>query len=152
MITKPPHRFDAQIGADGLELFPQEAHIDLHMVFHRVGVIAPDPLQEGLLGDIAAPGLQQKPHHVKFPGGQADALLPAPEDPGGEVQLRVSIAQLVHLFALPAQQRVDAGDQLPAVEGLGQVIVGAGIQALHPVQKIGLRGEHQNRHGAVLAA
>ena len=47
------------------------------MVFHRVGVIAPDLGQDGLLGDNPPAGLQQVAHDLKFPCGQARFLLPA---------------------------------------------------------------------------
>ena len=51
-----------------------------------------------------------------------------------------------HDFAAPPGERSQAGEQLAEIERLGQVVVGAGIEAgdslLHRVE----RGEHQNGH------
>ena len=121
------------------------------MVFHGVGVIAPDLLQEGLLGDVPGAGLHEKAHDVEFPGGQAHFTF-RPEDAGGQVQLGVAAAEQIHLIALASQEGPDAGQQFPAVEGLGQVVVGAGIQALDAVHHVGFCGEHQDGDGAVVAA
>ncbi len=50
-----------------------------------------------------------------------------------------------------AQQGAQAGQQLLALEGLDQVVVGAGVQALHArVQRLA-RGEDEDRHVAALA-
>ena len=47
-----------------------------------------------------------------------------------------------------AQQRADARQHLLEMEGLGHVVVGAGVEALHLVAPAVARGEHQHRHGA----
>ena len=47
-----------------------------------------------------------------------------------------------------AQQRAHARQHLLEMEGLGDVIVGAGVEALHLVAPAVARGEHQHRHGA----
>ena len=44
-----------------------------------------------------------------------------------------------------AQQRARAGQQLAHAERLGQVVVGADLQAQHAVDLLGPRGEHQDR-------
>ncbi len=51
-----------------------------------------------------------------------------------------------------AQQRADAGQHLLQVERLGDVIVGAGIEALHLVAPAVAGGQQQHRHGAAGAA
>jgi hypothetical protein len=58
-----------------------------------------------------------------------------------------------------AGQRVDppengfhAGDQLQNAERLGDVVVRAELQAEHPVQLRGFRGQYQDRHEALVAA
>ena len=50
-----------------------------------------------------------------------------------------------------AQQRAHPREQLVALEGLHQVVVGAGVEALHARVHGVARGEHQDRHVAVLA-
>ena len=49
----------------------------------------------------------------------------------------------------PAQQRPDPRQQLAALEGLHQVVVGAAVEAVDPVLGLGAGGQHQDRHVAV---
>jgi hypothetical protein len=49
-------------------------------------------------------------------------------------------------------QRPDAGQQLVEAEGLGQVVVGAGVEPAHHVLGGVTRGEHEDRRGPALAA
>ena len=51
-----------------------------------------------------------------------------------------------------AQQRADARQHLFEMERLGDVVVGAGVEALHLVAPAVARGQHQHRHGAAGAA
>ena len=48
-----------------------------------------------------------------------------------------------------AQQGLDADDEDVQVEGLGQVVVGAGFEAFEDVFGAGARGEHQDRRVAL---
>ena len=50
----------------------------------------------------------------------------------------------IDLGALPAQQGVDAGQQLPGVKRLGEVVVGPRVQTGDAVLQAGAGGEHQN--------
>jgi hypothetical protein len=54
--------------------------------------------------------------------------------------------------AAAAGQRAHAGFELVEVEGLGQVVVGAGVQAQHPVAHGAARGEDQHRGAQALGA
>ena len=47
-----------------------------------------------------------------------------------------------------AQQRADARQHLLEMEGLCDIVVGAGIEALHLVAPAVARGQQQHRHGA----
>ena len=47
---------------------------------------------------------------------------------------------------LPPQVRADAGEQLAEPERLGEVVVGAGLQADHDVHLVGARGQHDQHH------
>ena len=51
-----------------------------------------------------------------------------------------------------AQQSADARQHFLHVEGLGDIVVGAGIEALHLVAPAVARGEDEHRHLAVGAA
>ena len=42
------------------------------------------------------------------------------------------------------EQGIDAGQQIPDVKGLGQIIVCSGIQPLNAVFQFGTSGEHQD--------
>ena len=73
----------------------------------------------------------------------------------GEVELELAEAVNVSVSArgrarrpggrLAAQHRVDARHQLARVEGLGQVVVGAHLQADDAVDVVALGGEHDDR-------
>ena len=57
--------------------------------------------------------------------------------------------QAISLVAWPAraaQQRADARQHFLHVEGLGHIVVGAGIEALHLVAPAVARGEDEHRH------
>ena len=121
------------------------------MVLHGIGVEAPDTREQHLFREVIALGLEQEAHDVELLGGQAHALRAADEHAGGEIERGVAEAQLVHLIALPPEQRVDAGQQFARVERLRQVIVGAGVQALDPILELALGGQHQDRRRAALS-
>ena len=48
-----------------------------------------------------------------------------------------------------AQQGPDPGQQLLALEGLDQVVVGAAVEAVDAILGLGPRGQHQDRHVAL---
>src|SRR3984893_6493576 len=57
-----------------------------------------------------------------------------------------------HRAGGPAQHALDAGQQLARVEGLRQVIVGAGLQPNHPVDRVARRRHHDDADPAALLA
>jgi hypothetical protein len=59
-------------------------------------------------------------------------------------------AQLVH-HLLQARQRAHPGEERDVVDRLGEEVVGAGLQAAHPVRDVGKRGDHDQRDVACLA-
>ena len=120
------------------------------MVLHGIGVEAPDARKQHLFGKIIALGLEQEAHDVKLLGGQAHALRAADEHAGGEIECGIAETKLVHLIALPPEQRVDAGQQLTRVKWFRQVIVCPGVQALDPVFQLAFGRQHQNWCGAAL--
>ena len=66
------------------------------------------------------------------------------EGPAGEVQA-AALVGVGRLGGDPAQDRADAGEQLPRVERLGQVIVGAQFQPEDPIDILRLRRQDQDR-------
>lgn len=73
-------------------------------------------------------------------------MLSAPQERAAVDSIQRCIAQgeLIDLGALPAQQGVDAGQQLPGVKRLGEVVVGPRVQTGDAVLQAGAGGEHQN--------
>ena len=57
---------------------------------------------------------------------------------------------LAALGGTSAQQRADPGEQLLERERLDEVVVGTGVEAVHPVAHAGARGQHQHRHAVAL--
>ena len=68
MIAHSADGFNPHIGADACQLFAQEPDINLNMIFHSVRIISPYSGKDGFFGEIAAAGLKEKPHNVKFSG------------------------------------------------------------------------------------
>ena len=58
---------DGHIGADAGQLFPQKADVDLHIVFHGIGIIAPDLGQNHFLGDTLTCRLNLLPNETDEP-------------------------------------------------------------------------------------
>ena len=80
--------------------------IHIYVIFHRVRVKAPNLGKKRFLGKIIAPRLEQKAHHVKLPGRQADTVFPAHKRAGGKVEGGIAECQLVDLRTLTAQKCV----------------------------------------------
>ena len=66
----------------------------------------------------------------------------------GDVHLDVGISQLLagQRRPHPAKHGADAGDQLARAERLGDIIVGAGLEAADAVALLAARGQHDDRH------
>ena len=69
---------------------------------------------------------------------------------GVGVELQVADLERGGAARRPApQQGADPCQQLAALEGLDEVVVGAAVEAVDPVLGLGPRGQHQDRHVAV---
>ena len=91
--------------------------------------------------------------HRLFPRGQGQRLLVEAEAPGAEVVDQGAAA--LQLFATEhaaAQQAPDPRLQLGQFERLCQVVVGAEIEAVHPVLHLAARSQHQHRQGLAAPA
>ena len=132
------------------QLPPQEGDVYLHVVVLGVGIIAPHLQQQLLLGHHAALAAQQQLQHIVFPAAQPQGPLPAGQLERSRLQPQVPEGNGIVGFGLaaaPAQQRTDAGQQLVGLEGLGQIVVRAAVQALDPVGYVAAGRQHQHRHG-----
>ena len=125
---------DRQAGIRGLQLPPQV--VDMHGDRVRVGLFVDTVkllLQHGFRYDTPEP-----PHHLledrQFPAGQIDRRLGNREVSPDCVEPDISgVERYSQHPTRTAEESLDPGDQLGQREGLGQIIVGAGIEAADPV-------------------
>jgi hypothetical protein len=97
------------------------------------------------------------PHQVlqqgELPGGQLDVGLRAPDPPGRRVQGQVTRPELCGPGDRAApEQRPQPGGQDHVRERLGQVVVGAQIQAVRLVVLAVLSGQDEDRYPVLLGA
>ena len=97
-----------------------------------------------------APGvMHQIGEQPVFVAGELDRIAVDRDAAGARVEPHGAAVELAFGVAGgAAQQRAHARQHLLEVEGLGDVVVGAGVEALHLVAPAVARGEHQHRHGA----
>ena len=140
-IISPPPPADSRID------------IDLHVVVLRVALKAPDLVDQGLLADDGAADAHEDAHEGELLLTQADLLVPVAEVAGGQIQLQLAKGELVHdHLPLPPGQGPHAGQELRHLEGFGQVVVRAAVQALHPIVDLGAGGEHEDGRVDLLLA
>ena len=82
-------------------------------------------------------------------GGELDRIAVDRDAAGAGIEPhRAAVEFALGVAGRAAQQRADARQHLLEMEGLGDIIVGAGVEALHLVAPAVARGQHQHRHGA----
>ena len=130
-----------------LQFFPKKRDIYLHIVVLGVGLIAPDLQNQLLLGKHHVPAPHQQLHQVKFLAAEPDGTFSAGKLKGIRFQMQVAVLQIVGrpLLRLAAGQHPNAGQQLLRLKGLGQIVIRAAVQPLHPVRKLRTGREHQHR-------
>ena len=116
------------------ELLAQRHHGHPYGRGERVGVGVPDPFQQLLAGHHAAARLEQLLQHAELLAGQVERRAAAGDHPPGLVEHQVADGEHRRRGrGGPPAQRLHPGDQLVERERLGQVVVGAELQALDPV-------------------
>src|SRR5258708_3472336 len=149
---------DGRATIAGLELLAQVRDVHRDPVGQPIEVVAPH-----VVGDLlATEDLVRMAHEVleecELLGCQVDATLATLHLAGLEVEAELADDQAVADTGrrLSPRQGADPGQQLGEGEGLGQVVVGAGVQPRDPVLDRGPGGQHQDRRldslGANLAA
>ena len=131
----------------GFDLLPQPVNMGLERVGRHPRIIAPDLMQQDLPSDHPLAGAIEKFEDVCLFLGQPDLAVVAAdqhlrrrlEGVGPDLEHRV-LALLVL-----AQLRPDAGEQHPEAERLGDIVVGAGIEAENGVGLGVLGGQHDDR-------
>ena len=111
-------------------------------------LLAPDPVHDGVPGHGHALVFQQQAQKFKFLVGQGN-LLPCHPDHmalGADEKVPHLVVLGLRLLLRTAEDRPDPGHQLHHAEGLGDKVIGAAVQAHHPVILRVLRGEHDHRN------
>src|SRR3954468_1082067 len=128
--------------AAGLELAPQVGDEDLDGFRLRERVVAPDLVEQPLARDDDALVAHQVFEQLELALGELDVALAAAHLVGVGVELQVARGQRGGAARRPAaQQRAHAGQQLLALEGLDEVVVGARVEALALWLERGAGGE-----------
>jgi hypothetical protein len=138
----------------GFDLAADAADQHVDAALERTGMAALGEVEQAVARQHAAGALAKGAQQVEFGAGHRDARargiaqLPQPQiDPpaledergrpaGGAGGLR---------RRLPAQHRVDPGQQLPGIERFWQIIVGAHFEAYDAVDVLAARREHDDR-------
>src|SRR5688572_30462858 len=118
-------------------------------------LVAPDLYQQLVVCDHPARVLYEVIEQPIFRWAQLDEFPLQPDFAAVEVDLEavVHLDDIVHRAARAlraADDGFDTADQLARAEGLGDVIVGAKLQATHPVILLALCSEHDHGHIAAL--
>ena len=151
-VAEPANRHQVHgLGRVGLHLRPQAVDEVVHDPAVTGVAVAPDVAQQVVAADHPLAGADQLGEQLVLRRAQRDDPL-ADLDLGG-VRTQPDLAALqqavVDLDVVgPPDLRPDPGQQLLGDERLGDVVVGAGLQARHDVVAVGLRGDDDDRHPA----
>gem|GEM_PF-6324850 len=132
--------------------FAQVVYVHVHHVGARVKREVPDFAHDF----VAAEGPALIEHEVlqqcQLPHREVDALVAAPYELAAAIQFQVGYFQHVFFYrhGIAPVQGAQPGQQLVKLEGLHQVVVGAGVEAHELVVGGGHGREHE--HGQLLVA
>ena len=121
------------------------------MHVHEPGVrrvpVAPDLFQQHLASEDL-PGLAgQRDEQVELERSQADRVTRARHRVPGHVDGQVADGELLRRGrGLAPKPGADPSDELLGLERLDDVVVGAGLEAEHDVDRVGLGRQHHDRH------
>ena len=136
------------------DLLAQAAHVDLDQVAVAVGLLVVDVLRERRLRQDP-PGVEHHvPEHPELGAGQRARLAAVEHHLLAvlvEGQRRRADAR-GHLPVAAVDQGADARDELLDVEGLAEVVVAAGVEAVDALVPGVARGQHDHRHGVAARA
>ena len=129
------------------ELLAQTADEDLDGVGIAVEILVVEMLDDLAARDDPPRVMHQIGEQPIFVAGQLDRDAVDGHAAGARVEPDRAGDELARRMAGgAAQQRADAREHFLHVEGLGDVVVGAGVEALHLVAPAIARGEDQHRH------
>ena len=142
----------------GLELLAQVADVHVDRARVAVGGVAPDALEQHRAAEHPARGARQRGEDLELDVGEPHALAAHRTTRRFSKSICRSPSSIGSSKLLlgrrqrgAAQHGLDAAAELAHRERLGDVVVGAELEAEHLVDLLGLRGEHDDRHGAARA-
>src|SRR5215218_2116147 len=113
--------------------------------------VPPDALEQLVARQHEALVVEQLPEQIELLGSELDLLLADPDLPAAGVDDEVTVGKHVRLAVAPlggrsAKDRLHARDELPRVERLRHVVVGANLEADDLVDVLVARSQHEDRH------
>src|SRR5262245_42886857 len=148
-VTKPAHSLDdvdAELPADAAD-----KHLD--GVGVAIEVLIVEMLDQLAARDHAAGVVHEIGEQAVLVRGELDRVAVHAHAAGAGIEAhRAAIELALGVPGGAPQQRADARQHLLQVEGLGDVVVGAGVEALDLVAPAVAGGENEHRHGATGAA
>src|SRR6478672_6198739 len=130
LVARSPHGLD-QLRRRGirLDLRPQPLDRDVDQARVAEIVVAPDPVEQDVAGQDLAGVPDELEQQVELGPGERDLRAVAKHAAASDVDRECTEAQGgdVVTAAGPPERGPDPGDQLRQVEGLADVVVGAGL-------------------------
>src|SRR5215469_9134641 len=150
-VAEPPDRLDSRIRPGELATQPHDAVLD--PVRADAEWIVPDQLEKLARGERLARVPDQRGQQPELDRRQRDRRAVHPHLVRGEVHAHGALVVDVVRAARPRapQQRGHPGGQLRVPERLGEVVVGAAVQAAHLLRFPPVRGQDEDRHVAQVA-
>src|SRR3954452_12605746 len=135
------------------ELAAQVADVDVDDVGGPLVVGIPDVIEQPRAADQLARMAGEVLEDRELASGQLDRGPADGDQVPGRVDDKLADAQLRRALGGPAaDQRAYAREQLPEVERLGQVVVGAGVEPADAIADPDARGEHEYGHAVATPA
>jgi len=145
-VADARHRGDQPGFAEALA---QSRHSDAHGVGERICVLVPCSRQELFGADDTALGGDDDFEHRELLPGERDVAAVAVDLSAERIQPKT--CDLSHRWSVvgaPAVERSETEHELSKVERLGEVVVGAELEAGRLVVETAGSGEHEDRHAA----
>src|SRR5689334_22493779 len=146
-VPGPADRLDGTRPERPVDLVPEESNVDVHDI--RVAFVreVPDVLEEPAARDDLAGMTHEELQHREFLARQLDGDLPATHSLGRGIEGQVTHLEHWRALAGPApNERAEPRPQLLQIEWLGEVVVGARVEAAGAVGNGVAGGEHEDRH------
>ena len=145
-VARAADGLDQAIAPTVIDLPSETPDVDLDDVRLRHEIGVPQGLDQSLLAKDLPRMTGEELEQGELAGGQPDLATTTPHTQGRWIQLEIGDVDPRRTVINPASpKRPNPGPELGHREGLGEIIVGATIQALDPVREVIEGGEHEDR-------